>query len=213
SAAPRNESADPPPSTAASAATASCAQPGMTSHAIPVPNPAARLADSPGNTCADPACPGPRRPVLAASSASISSAAASRTPASSSAVSSSCPGGGVHDSGSQYSCGASDGSSSCAHSRSSHASRSAAVIGSRSGQAGSSSRPGSAGAGTEGMDHIRSAGVLFFEHDTVSDLRLPACIQCFEYNDYCYQWGTGNRCYHERQATHVNQSRTRHLDS
>ena len=83
------------------------------------------------------------------------------------------PGGGALDSGSQYSCGASDGSSSWAHSRSSHASRSAAVIGSRSSQAGSPSRPGSAGAGTEGMDHIRSAEVLFFEHDTVSNPRLP----------------------------------------
>src|SRR6185437_12328279 len=120
------------------------------------------------------ACPGPRRPVLAASSASPSSAAAAATPASSSAVSSSSPGGGAHDSGSQYSCGASDGSSSCAHRRSSHASRSPAVTGSRSSQAGSSSRPGSAGAGTEGIDHIRSAEVLFFEHDTVSNLRLPA---------------------------------------
>ena len=54
--------------------------PAITSHAIPVPNPAARLADSPGKTRADPACPGPRRPVLAASRASISSAAASRDP-------------------------------------------------------------------------------------------------------------------------------------
>src|SRR5690348_13565829 len=152
----------------------------MTSHAIPVPNPAARLADSPGKVRADPACPGPRRPVLAASRASISSPAASATPASSSAVSSSRPGGGAHDSGSQYSCGPSDGSSSSWHSRSSHASRSAAVIGSRSSQAGSSSRPGSAGAGTEGMDHIRPAEVLFFEHNTVNSLKPPVSYHYFE---------------------------------
>ena len=105
------------------------------------PRSARRLSDSPGKTRAEPAWPGPRLPVLAASRAIISSAAASRIPASSSAVSSSCPGGGAHDSGSQYSCGASDGSSSWAHSRSSHASRSAAVIGSRSSPAGSPSHP------------------------------------------------------------------------
>ena len=95
-------------------------------------------------------------------------------PASSAAVSSSCPGGGAADPGSQYSCGASDGSSSCAHSRSSHASRSAAVIGSGRDQAGSSSHSGSGGAGTEGMNHVRSAEVLFFEHDSVFNLELPA---------------------------------------
>jgi len=50
--------------------------------------------------------------------------------------------GGAQASGSQYSCGSSNGSSSWAHSRSSHASRSAAVIGSRSSQARSSPRPG-----------------------------------------------------------------------
>jgi hypothetical protein len=50
-------------------------------HAIPVPNPAARLADSLGRPRAEAARPGPRRPI-AASSASISSAAASAIPAS-----------------------------------------------------------------------------------------------------------------------------------
>ena len=78
----------------------------MTSSTRPVPNAAALLADSPGNLRAEPGWPGPRRPVLAASRASISSAAAWRIPASSCAVSSSWPGGGALASGSQYSWGA-----------------------------------------------------------------------------------------------------------
>ena len=79
--------ANPPSSpAAASAATASCAQPGSTSKTIPGPNAAAGLDDWPGKTRAEPGCPGPRRPVLAASTASRSSAAAWRIPASSSAV-------------------------------------------------------------------------------------------------------------------------------
>ena len=73
-------------SAAASAATASCAQPGSTSKTIPGPNAAAGLDDSPGKTRAEPGWPGPRRPELAASTASSSSAAASRISASSSAV-------------------------------------------------------------------------------------------------------------------------------
>ena len=74
-----------PPSApvAASAATASCAQPGSTSSGIPGPNPAAGLDDWPGKTRAEPGWPGPRRPVVAASTASSSSAAASRISASS----------------------------------------------------------------------------------------------------------------------------------
>ena len=71
---------------AASAATASCAQPGSTSKTIPGPNAAAGLDDSPGKIRAEPGWPGPRRPVLAASTASSSSAAACRISASSSAV-------------------------------------------------------------------------------------------------------------------------------
>ena len=53
---------------------------------MPGPNAAAGLADSPGNTRAEPGCPGPRRPVEAAFAASSSSAAASSISASSSAV-------------------------------------------------------------------------------------------------------------------------------
>ena len=73
-------------SAAASAATASCAQPGSRSKIIPGPNAAAGLADSPGNTRAEPGWPGPRRPEVAAPTASSSSAAASRISASSSSV-------------------------------------------------------------------------------------------------------------------------------
>jgi hypothetical protein len=141
---------------------------------------AAGLDDSPGNTRAEPGWPGPRRPVVAASTASRSSLAAWLTPESSAPVSSSCHGGGAQDSGSQYSCGSSNGSSSCSHSQSSHASRSAAVIGSRSSQAGSPSRPGSPGAGTEGMNHIRSAEGLFFEYDTANSPRSPVLSIHFE---------------------------------
>ena len=72
---------------AASAATASCAQPGSTSKTIPGPNAAAGLRDWPGNTRAEPGWPGPRRPVVAASTASSSSAAASPISASSCSVS------------------------------------------------------------------------------------------------------------------------------
>src|SRR5262245_47764165 len=74
-------------SAAASAATASCAQPGSRSKSIPGPNAAAGLDDSPANTRAEPGWPGPRRPELAASTASSSSAAASSISASSSSVS------------------------------------------------------------------------------------------------------------------------------
>jgi hypothetical protein len=76
------------------------------------------------------------------------------------------PGGGAHDSGSQYSCGASAGSSSSWHSRSSHASRSAAVIGSRSSQARSSSHPGSAGTGSGGMYHHPFGRLIHVEHNS-----------------------------------------------
>ena len=100
---------------------------------------------SAGVSEAEPGCPGPRRPVVAAWTASRSSAAAWRTSASSSGVS-----------GSKSSHSSSSGGSSCSHTRSSHSSRSAAVTGSRSSQARSSSRPGSAGTGSAGMNHIRS---------------------------------------------------------
>ena len=58
--------------------------------------------------------------------------------------------------------------SSCSHTRSRPASSSAAVIGSRSSQARSSSRPGSAGAGDAGMDHLRSGGKgdCFIKHNS-----------------------------------------------
>src|SRR6266487_1748191 len=59
---------------------------------IPGPNDAARLDDSPGKVRAEPGWPGPRRPVVAALTASSSSAAASSIPASSSARSSASPG-------------------------------------------------------------------------------------------------------------------------
>jgi len=144
---------------AASAATARPAQPGSTSSGIPGPNDAAELADSPGKTRAEPGWPGPRRPVVAAFTASSSSAAASRISASSSAVS---------GSKSPYSSSSSRWPSSCSQSRSRDASRSCAVIGSRSSQARSSSRPGSAGAGDAGMDHHPSwgRGGCFSEHNS-----------------------------------------------
>ena len=137
--------AKPSSPAAASAATARPAQPGSTSSDIPGPNAAAGLDDSPGKIRAEPGWPGPRRPVVAASTASRSSAAAWRTSASSSAVS-----------GAKSSYSSGSGGSSNSHTRSSHASRSSAVAGSRSSQARSSSRPGSAGTGSAGMNHIRS---------------------------------------------------------
>ena len=137
---------------AASAATASPAQPGSTSSTIPGPNAAAGLADSPGNTRAEPGCPGPRRPVEAAFAASSSSAAASSIPASSSEVK-----------GSKFSSSSSSpGPWSSSHRRSRDASNSAAVTGSRSSQARSSSRPGSAGTGDGSMNHDRSEEGLFY---------------------------------------------------
>jgi hypothetical protein len=78
----------------------------------PGPNPPAGLDNSPGNSRAEPGIPGPRRPVDAAFSASISSAAAAAIPASSPGVSSSSPGGGG-PSGSGHS-SSSNGSSSSA---------------------------------------------------------------------------------------------------
>ena len=81
------DAVEPSSSAAASAATASWAQPGSTSSAIPGPNPAAGLDDSPGNTRAEPGWPGPRRPEPAAPTASRSSVAASSISASSSRVS------------------------------------------------------------------------------------------------------------------------------
>ena len=85
---PANRSSSP---AAASAATARSAQPGSTSSGIPGPNDAAGLDDSPGKTRAQQGWPGPRRPVVAASTASSSSAVASRISASSSAVNGSKP--------------------------------------------------------------------------------------------------------------------------
>jgi hypothetical protein len=79
--------AKPPSSPAAApAATASCGQPDSMSSGIPGPNPAAELDDWPGKIRAEPGWPGPRRPVVAASTASSSSAPASRISASSSDV-------------------------------------------------------------------------------------------------------------------------------
>ena len=75
---------------------------------------------------------------------------------------------------------ASDGSSSCPHSQSSHARCFWGLTGSRSGQAGSPPRPGSPGAGTEGMNHVRSAKGLFSEHNSVNSPGSPALPVHFE---------------------------------
>ena len=134
----------------ASADKARPAQPGSTSSGIPGPNAAAGLDDSPGNIRAEPGWPGPRRPLVAAFTASSSSAAAAWISASSPAVSgpkspySPRPQGGLVL--------LAEPVQGCLALR--------AVIGSPSSQARSSSRPGSAGAGGAGRGRVRGLRAL-----------------------------------------------------
>ena len=120
----------------------------------------------PGRPAPSRRWPGPRRPVVAASTAEqVASAAASRISASS------CP--SARPDRRRRRLGSrtppsSDGSSSWSrHSRSSQASRSAAVIGSGRDQAGSSSHSGSAGTGSGDMYHHPFGMMIYIEHDSV----------------------------------------------